>query len=128
MSICNYHETQTNRYFLPMEGGQPTPRPTSISCGYPMPQCSKPNQPSGAAAKGKILPTVNHHAGGNATRGGRSEKPATEAILVPVEPSCRCSYQEATNSYAPTEVWISALLSGPWASRTIEPGINNDRV
>lgn len=56
-----------------MEGGQPTPRSRSMPRRYPMPQCSKPNQPSSAAGTGKLLPNVNCHAGGKATRGESGE-------------------------------------------------------
>lgn len=44
---------------------------------YPMPRCSKPNQPSKAVMV-KILPSVDRHAGGKANRGGSGETDRAE--------------------------------------------------
>lgn len=50
----------------------------SLPRRFLMPRCPKPNQPSKAAVIVKILPSVDHHVGGKATRGGSGETDRAE--------------------------------------------------
>lgn len=68
MSIANYHEFQEPNRTIE----------ASLPRRYPMPRCSKPNQPSKAAVMLKILPSVDRHAGGKATRGASGETDRAE--------------------------------------------------